>query len=197
MGNDKSGSAFPQLSQHAFGSQVSVLDAGLTKREWFATHAPVKPDWFKHAFGEPEPQEPVLPADLLKWRWLMSQLQDGLAKPDKLREQAQELQDKEKLADLERILAHIKATKEWAKECAAWESRSILAEDVAWRYHWADAMLRGNCRTWVDALYALRQAIAEEYTEAPPAHQELMRAISWKLTEAHKILSGETGPGTA
>ncbi len=139
---DTSGQAFPSTGKTKGGQQWS--NAGLTRREWFATHAPARPDWFQHAFGEPEPQEPVLPADLLKWRWLMKQLQDGMAKADKLREQAQELQDTGKLADLERILAHIEATKKWTRDCAAWESRGALAEEVAWRYHWADAMLRGG-----------------------------------------------------
>jgi hypothetical protein len=51
-------SAFPLIGQRfdsERGEYITVSRGGLTKREWFAAHAPVVPYWFNPDFTEDEP----------------------------------------------------------------------------------------------------------------------------------------------
>lgn len=47
------GPAFPQDRVDMYGTRTT--EGGMSMRDWFATHAPETPKWFKHEPSEPYP----------------------------------------------------------------------------------------------------------------------------------------------
>lgn len=98
----------------------------ITRRDWFAAQAPAVPDWFEWAPADPMPEYPdphQRLTDEQRGEW------DGLG---------------DWLDDKDVDPAVLAFRDEYRAACAAstaWHNRKTLGREVAWRWHWADAML--------------------------------------------------------
>jgi hypothetical protein len=95
------------------GFDKSQADCGLTKREYFAAHAPTTPDWFEFDSNEQKPPAPEQPGPAY-----------GVS-----------------VRSLPVWAEHERKMRAYEYACKAHGLRWEMARIVAWRYAYADAML--------------------------------------------------------
>lgn len=101
---------------------------GLTKREYFAAHAPEVPDWFEHKTA-PFPKEPK--------SWI------DMAPDDPFKEEARQwYQDRSYDIASEELQWFQQAWENFWEERHIWNKQDKANRYFQWRYYYADMMLK-------------------------------------------------------
>lgn len=99
----------------------------ISRRDYFAAHAPEVPHWFRFEFDEPAPERPQLGFSA-SW----STDVHGVPNVSATNPRRQE------------ILDHAEAVTAYDREYAKWQARKQFARMVAWNWTYADKMLEGE-----------------------------------------------------
>lgn len=118
-----------QLPAHPVANSADWF-AGITKREYFAAHAPPAPEWFKPRGLPAKPVIPDLPPDISqeernKW-WEI------------------ESDDPADYAEWPRLAVFARLHRQAIEDRDAWYTKSNIATEVQWRWAYADAVLAGQ-----------------------------------------------------